>query len=69
MARILEKTDEGKVSDCHILPFSSCDLKFIKLFVQTSTNIGPIRWMAPESLANQTYSKKSDVWTFGIVGL
>jgi predicted Ser/Thr protein kinase len=34
---------------------------------QTVTNIGPIRWMAPESLANRVYSKKSDVWTFGIV--
>jgi preprotein translocase subunit YajC/predicted Ser/Thr protein kinase len=34
---------------------------------KTETNIGPIRWMAPESLAQQTYSKKSDVWTFGIV--
>jgi predicted Ser/Thr protein kinase len=34
---------------------------------QTKTNIGPVRWMAPESLAKQTYSKKSDVWSFGIV--
>jgi predicted Ser/Thr protein kinase len=34
---------------------------------QTKSNIGPIRWMAPESLANQTYSTKTDVWTFGIV--
>lgn len=34
---------------------------------QTKTNIGPIRWMAPESIAKRKYSKKSDVWTFGIV--
>jgi predicted Ser/Thr protein kinase len=34
---------------------------------QTKTNIGPIRWMAPESIARRKYSKKSDVWTFGIV--
>jgi serine/threonine protein kinase len=32
------------------------------------SNIGPLRWMAPESIAQQTYSKLSDVWTFGIVG-
>lgn len=37
--------------------------------VQTQSGVGPVCWMAPESLANQTYSKKSDVWTFGIVGL
>jgi len=33
----------------------------------TLNNMGPIRWMAPESLARQIYSKKSDVWMFGIV--
>jgi hypothetical protein len=25
--------------------------------------------MAPESLARKSYSKKSDIWMFGIVGL
>jgi serine/threonine protein kinase len=33
----------------------------------TKSNVGPVRWMAPESLQNMTYSTKSDVWTFGVV--
>lgn len=33
----------------------------------TSSNIGPIRWMAPESLAaDREYSEKSDCFSFGI---
>jgi len=34
---------------------------------KTNSTIGPVCWMAPESLAHRNYSKKSDVWTFGIV--
>jgi serine/threonine protein kinase len=34
---------------------------------QTKTGLGPVCWMAPESIATRTYSKKSDVWSFGIV--
>jgi serine/threonine protein kinase len=37
--------------------------------IQTKSDIGPVCWMAPESIATRTYSKKTDVWTFGIVGL
>jgi predicted Ser/Thr protein kinase len=33
----------------------------------TLNNIGPIRWMSPESLARQIYSKKSDMWMFGML--
>jgi serine/threonine protein kinase len=33
----------------------------------TKSNIGPIRWMAPESLSFNEYSKASDIWSFGIV--
>jgi len=34
---------------------------------KTFNVIGPIRWMAPESIEQQVYSKKSDVWMFGIL--
>jgi serine/threonine protein kinase len=34
---------------------------------KTMNPIGPIRWMSPESIGKQVYSKKSDVWMFGIV--
>jgi len=32
----------------------------------TASNVGPIRWMSPESI-NRNYSEKSDVWSYGIV--
>jgi len=31
------------------------------------SNLGPVAWMAPESLSKQIYSRKSDAWSFGIV--
>jgi len=34
---------------------------------KTNSTVGPVCWMAPESIAHRNYSKKSDVWTFGIV--
>jgi serine/threonine protein kinase len=34
---------------------------------QTKATVGPIRWMSPENIESQTYSSKSDVWSFGII--
>jgi insulin receptor len=34
---------------------------------KTRSGIGPACWMSPESIGQQVYSKKSDVWMFGIV--
>jgi serine/threonine protein kinase len=39
----------------------------LNIYLKTRTDIGPIRWMAPESISSRKYSKKSDVWSFGIV--
>jgi serine/threonine protein kinase len=30
----------------------------------THSTVGPIRWMSPENIASQTYSEKSDVWSW-----
>jgi len=34
---------------------------------KTAAIVGPIPWMAPESLKKQVYSKKTDIWMFGIL--
>jgi serine/threonine protein kinase len=34
---------------------------------KTKSGTGPVCWMAPESIAKKIYSKKSDVWMFGVL--
>jgi len=29
---------------------------------KTESKVGPLRWMAPECLAEKKYSTKSDIW-------
>ena len=33
----------------------------------TRTTVGPLKYMSPEAIANNSYSTQSDVWSFGIV--
>jgi len=34
---------------------------------KTTTDLGPVKWMAPESLLEGSYSTKSDVFSYGVV--
>jgi serine/threonine protein kinase len=29
--------------------------------------LGPLKWMSPESISKKAYSSKSDVWSYGVV--
>jgi len=33
---------------------------------KTQGNVGPLRWMAPESLTKKVYSAKSDIWSYAV---
>lgn len=68
MSRVLTST-EGKVHYANtILSKFTNDLRYFSFSIQTQKGIGPVCWMAPESIAYRVYSKKSDVWMFGILG-
>jgi serine/threonine protein kinase len=68
MSRVLRRdSEEGEV---HYVSLSN-NIMFLLtslFFAKTNAKIGPIRWMAPESISSKKYSLKSDVWSFGIVG-
>jgi len=34
---------------------------------KTVSDIGPVRWMAPEALKKKLYNTKTDVWSYGVV--
>jgi serine/threonine protein kinase len=38
-----------------------------KNYGTTKSNIGPVRWMAPEAITHRKYSEKSDAWSFGVL--
>lgn len=37
------------------------------IYMRQSSDNFPVRWTAPESLTNEVYTSKSDVWSFGIL--
>jgi predicted Ser/Thr protein kinase len=60
---LLSRDGEPKISDFGMSRMIESSIKE----GTTRTNVGPIRWMAPESIKSKVYSTKSDVWSFGVV--
>lgn len=57
---------EGKV--CKISDFGlTRDVYEDDAYLKKSKDRVPVKWMAPESLADHIYTTKSDVWAFGVV--
>jgi len=59
---ILLKSGNAVVSD-----FGMALARDVRTSVREETDLVPIRWMAPESLLDNLYSTKSDVFSFGVV--
>jgi len=58
---LLTKNYEAKISD-----FGLSRMLAGSNWGTTVSNVGPVRWMSPESLKDRKYSEKSDVWSFGV---
>ncbi|XP_055386079.1 uncharacterized protein LOC129615054 [Condylostylus longicornis] len=58
---------EGKI--CKISDFGlTRDVYEDDAYLKRSRDRVPVKWMAPESLADHVYTTKSDVWAFGVLG-
>lgn len=62
---LLSETLEPKVSDFGMSRKGDTEDDLISQ--KTTSNVGPLKWMAPESISERVYSKKSDVWSYGVV--
>jgi len=57
---LLDATFTAKISDFGLSRFAEADEN------KTKSDVGPIKWMSPESIKDKVYSDKSDVWSFGV---
>jgi predicted Ser/Thr protein kinase len=60
---VLLNQNEPKITDFGMSRFLAEE----KQHGTTKSELGPIRWMSPESLRIKEYSNKSDIWSFGIL--
>ncbi|XP_011191095.1 tyrosine-protein kinase hopscotch [Zeugodacus cucurbitae] len=59
---VLIENDRAKVSDFGLAQYADSE----GCYIGKSVRDIPINWYAPESIRDNTYSYKSDVWSFGV---
>ncbi len=57
---LIDNNDEVRISD-----FGLARFVLHASSGRTNSNVGAVAWMSPEAVAKRSYSKKSDVWSFG----
>jgi hypothetical protein len=79
MDHVLSKTDEDFRFDPVLVKVTDYGMSLlvnagytrgkgvVEIQTMSSDAVGPTRWMAPESIMRRVYSKKSDVWRFGVL--
>ena len=61
---LVQDEETVKISDFGLARLTHPDKDYY--IMEPNMNI-PVKWYAPECLANNKYSRKSDVWSFGVV--
>jgi hypothetical protein len=59
---LLDGGRNPKVSD-----FGLSRRAFGEIENQTKSDVGPLKWMAPEAIKERIYSQKSDVWSYAVL--
>uniref|UniRef100_A0A8C4QNU5 Si:ch73-340m8.2 n=1 Tax=Eptatretus burgeri TaxID=7764 RepID=A0A8C4QNU5_EPTBU len=63
---VMTKKEYGQLT-CKVADFGLSRIVEDGRFYQIKGTCLPVRWMAPEVLVQEMYSKKSDVWSFGVL--
>lgn len=66
-SRVVGSSGEGKTAGTFERIVSTFEYPTSHIIFVFVANVGPIKWMPPESIKDKQYSEKSDVWAYGVL--